>query len=240
VTPEQEERVRRALRAAARADEPVRMPPEVADRLDEVLADLAGTEQQVAATAEHVGATEDEVAARRGRRWPRGLVAAAGVAIIAVAGAAVATDGFGLGGTPDSHSAGTAASSKAESASPSTSPPTSQHSPSTGGVRSLKSDGARRDGVPVLHSSTLAADVLAVLRAEHASITGRAPRASDEAPVGCARPFTGRGASLFVVRLDGRPATLVVSPARGGRREARVYSCAGAGNRLASVSVPPR
>ncbi len=228
MTPEQEEQVRRALRAAAQADEPVQMPPEVANRLDAVLADLAGPPK------EQVGA--DELASRRNRRWPNLLVAAAAVAVIAVAGGAVATDGFGtLGG------GGEASTSSAKSAASSTpsSTPSPTPSPTPGSSNGLTGEAAK-PGVPLLHSTTLTSDVQRLLRARH-SFTGgldKAPESTGKAAVHCARPFTGRGSALFVVRLDGRPATLVVGPVRDGRRQARIYSCDGAGSRLASASVP--
>ncbi len=138
MTPEQEEQVRRALRAAAQADDPGRMPPEVANRLDEVLADLAGPKGQ---PKEHVGAAADELAARRKRRWPNVVVAAAAVAVIVAVGGAVATGGFGtLGGGGDSTSAEKAASSDAGGAAPST-------TPSAGGQRGLAGE-VRRPGRP--------------------------------------------------------------------------------------------
>ena len=98
MTPEQEEQVRRALRATARGDEPATMPPEVAARLDDVLAELT------ASRAEHP-VHDDELARRRHRRWPNVLVAAASVVVIALAGGAVATHGFGTAG-PDRDTAG--------------------------------------------------------------------------------------------------------------------------------------
>jgi hypothetical protein len=229
VTPEQEEEVRRALRAAARADGPVQMPPEVANRLDAVLADLAGTpKEQVGA----LGAATDELAPRRNRRWPNLLVAAAAVAVIAVVGGAVATDGFGtLGGGGD------AATSTAKSAAGSQ----QDSAPSASGTRGLTGEAAK-PGVPLLHSTTLTSDVQHLLRAPHSSTGGldKAPDSTGKAAVQCARPFTGRGSALFVVRLDGRAATLVVGPVHDGRRQARIYSCDGAWHPLASVSVPAR
>jgi hypothetical protein len=92
--------------------------------------------------------------------------------------------------------------------------------------------------VPQLHRSTLAADIRRLVTGRRAFGSAKAPLATTDLPVDCARPFTGHGSSLFVVALDAQPATLVVAPARNGRRQARVYSCQGAGNPLASVSVP--
>jgi hypothetical protein len=245
VTPEQEEQVRRALRATAQADQPAKMPREVADRLDEVLADLTGP---MGRSKDHVGTGHDELAARRKRRWPNVIVAAAAVAVIAAAGAAVATGGFGsLSGQGDSTNAEKAASSRTSSKADDNtdgkadekagSAPSS--APSGGGRRGL-TEKSGPGALPLLHTSTLSADVQALLRARRGVGNLQAPRALPEAPADCARPFTGRGASLFVVRLDGRPATLVVGPARDGERRARIYSCDGAGSPLASVSVHSR
>ena len=104
MTPEQEEQVRRALGAVARAEDgPERqgIPHDVADRLDVVLHELvAGRSARGSTLPAAVG--QDELAARRHRRWPNALVAAAAVAAIAAAGGAVATGGFGLGGHGDS------------------------------------------------------------------------------------------------------------------------------------------
>src|SRR3954452_18453961 len=129
------------------------MPPEVANRLDAVLADLAGAPE---ARGGPRGTTSDDVASRRNRRWPNLLVAAAAVAVIAVAGGAVATDGFGtLGGGGDeaTSTAKSAAGSRQDSVAPSTS-----------GTRGLTGEAAK-PGVPLLHATTLASDVQRLLRA---------------------------------------------------------------------------
>src|SRR6478752_2832965 len=98
------------------------MPPDVVDRLDEVLselvADRAGRTDDSTTTAglpADAPAEQDELASRRHRRWPNALVAAAAVAVIAAAGGAVATGGFGLGGHGDSSAS--SASSASGSAS---------------------------------------------------------------------------------------------------------------------------
>jgi hypothetical protein len=228
VTPEQEDQVRRALQAAAGGGEPATVPPEVASRLDDVLAELT------ASRAESSG-PHDELARRRRRRWPNVLVAAASVVVIALAGGAVVTHGFGtIGSHADSSSAEPAASSQAPgspaaSAAPSgtTVPKASQR------LHGLTAEGAAPAGLPRLRTSALAVDVRRVLRQQPAT---RAPADS----LGCARPVTGHGDTLLAVRLDGRLATLLATPARGGRREARVYSCDDGGTPVASVSVAAR
>jgi hypothetical protein len=58
--------------------------------------------------------------------------------------------------------------------------------------------------------------------------------------VWCARPAAPPGADLHVVRLDGKPATLVLDPATGGTREARIYSCADGSSPVATTHVQAR
>jgi hypothetical protein len=68
MTPEQEEQVRRALVAAARAeDEHPPLPADVADRLDTVLDELLAPRTTAAAPS-----GDDELARRRRRRWSNG------------------------------------------------------------------------------------------------------------------------------------------------------------------------
>ena len=92
MTPEQEEQVRRAL---ASAPPESAMPPEVAARLD---AALAGLVAERSARPDHEQDTGPEPAAavaleeRRRRRWPRVLVAAASVSLLAY-GAGIALSG---------------------------------------------------------------------------------------------------------------------------------------------------
>lgn len=217
MTPEQEEQVRRALGAVARAEdgpETQGLPPDVAERLDDVLHELvtdrAGRSDRPTVPGPAAGA--DELAARRHRRWPTVLVAAAAVAVIAAAGGAVATRGFG--GGAESSSAGSSsdlvASGSAGLATPS---------------------GAAAGSVPPLSSRTLARDIRIVAARSRSFMAPRdrgrdlvtLPR-PDHVP--CGRPDTPRGADVVAVYLDGLPGTLVLTPATGGTRVARVYSCA--------------
>lgn len=217
MTPEQEEQVRRALGAVARAEdgpETQGLPPDVAERLDVVLHELVtertGRSARPTVPGPAVGA--DELAARRHRRWPTVLVAAAAVAVIAAAGGAVATRGFG--GGAESSSAGSSsdlvASGSAGIATPS---------------------GAAAGSVPTLSSRTLARDIRNVAARPRSFMAPRdrgrdLPTLPRPDHVLCGRPDTPRGADLVAVRLDGEPATLVLAPVTGGTRVARVYSCA--------------
>ncbi len=184
---------------------------------------------------------QDELARRRPRRWPNVLVVAASVVVIALAGGAVATHGFGtIGSDADSSTAESAASSQAPSSqeagsqAPSVGPSASASAPKASQrLHGLTAEGAAPAGLPRLRTSALAEDVRRVLRQRPAV---RAPAG----PLGCARPVTGNGDTLVAVRLDGRLATLLATPVRGGRQEARVYSCGDGGTPVASVSVAAR
>jgi hypothetical protein len=217
VTPEQEEQVRRALGAVARAEdgpETQGLPPDVAERLDDVLHELvterAGRSDRPTVPGPAAGA--DELAARRHRRWPTDLDAAAAVAVIAAAGGAVATRGFG--GGAESSSAGSSsdlvASGSAGIATPS---------------------GAAAGAVPALSTRTLARDIRGVAARSRSFMAPR-NRGRDLATlprpdgVRCGRPVVPRGADVVAVSLDEQPATLVLTPVTGGTRVARVYSCA--------------
>jgi hypothetical protein len=258
VTPEQEEQVRRALSAAARAEDdlarrasaedpsqdtggPATIPADVAARLDTVLEDLLVPRVEA-------DPPRDELAVRRGRRWPSVLVAAAALCVIALAGGAVATGGFGLGGGTGQHS-------------------TTGSAPSTGAAHPGVGDSARRPSAPEMVGPS-------VMGPGHApSDTGSAPEPSagrsmavsaagpplrtlslthdiqrlvDRArplPAGlppgstCVAPVRHPGEELLGVRLDGRRATLVLGRPENGRQAARVYSCADPRTPAASTTV---
>ena len=243
MTPEQEERVRLALAAAARAEDeagaaeggeavtgPARMPTEVAARLDDVLADLVGGRPTVPAKTTGPAtssptsarpareAPDDELAARRRGRRRQLLVAAAAVAVIAAAGGVVSRGGLGGGAASDSKassSSDSGASTGSESGSAGGSAPSTVPSPA---------EAFAAGGVPVLHRARLAYDVRSALARE---ATGASQDKAARRPDGgtCRAPAVPRGADVIDVRLDGRRATLVALPPQAGVREARVYSC---------------
>ena len=236
MTPEQEEQVRRALAAVARAEEGPEsqvMPPDVVDRLDDVLSELVADRAGHAGSATSAGLAadaspeQDELAARRHRRWPNVLVAAAAVAVIAAAGGAVATRGFGGGGAESGSAASSADRVTSESAgiaapTPSASPP----------ATSLRGSG-KTPGVPLptLSSRTLADDVRQLVAAGPETYLAPQRTVRDlpalPRPDGarCGRPDVPRGADVVAVHLDGKPATLVIGPVKDGVRVARMYSC---------------
>ena len=232
MTPEQEEQVRRALEGL-RQDGPAAMPPEVVARLDRVLGELVGPNAATRGTDSPAGSGTpsgtasgtDELAARRRRRWPNVLVAAAATAVIAFAGAAVATRGFGGSGASTTsaeagHSPQAAARGTAKDglAPPGNSALAAGPSPSTPAqVRSLATDAP---GAPRLHTATLAEDVQRVADAATADAAGQRQKGADgtsatrpgAAPpaASCAQPVIRPGDERLVVRLDGKPATLVL------------------------------
>lgn len=241
MTPDQEEQVRRALAASARADDEhgsPAMPADVADRLDHVLADLVGA-RAARAAGPTVPAGSDELAARRARRWPNVLVAAAACAVIVVAGGAVATRG--LGGGSDAQSSASREALAGDGGQDASAPGAGAAPSPTGGDPGSKP--LASVPVPRLRSSSLAGDVAALAAAGPAG--SLAPGRVDDSGgstdrVGCASPRVPRGADVVDVRLDGRAATLVLDPAQGGTREARVYSCADASTPVARTSVTAR
>ena len=239
MTPEQEEQVRRALAAAGRAEsegERGSLPPDVAARLDHVLAELVHGRSQAAGTqAGTPSGQPDELAARRRRKWPNVLVAAAAVAVIAAAGGAVVTRGLGTSG----------GDSGASSASSDTGGGAAQDRvrPESGLVASpAPSDGGGFVApvpVPRLRTATLGADV----RRAAAALTSPAKNAegaggNSARAAACATPAAPRGADVVDVRLDGKRATLVLDPPADGARVARIYSCDDPSTPVATRTVP--
>jgi hypothetical protein len=234
MTPEHEEQVRRALAAVAEEDRDPRMPPDVAARLDDVLAELAAPRRGAPAAPDPAATAHVHRLAARRRHAHRLLVAAA-VAVIALAGGAVVVRGIEGSGS------GTSSSSRAGSAA------------EDGGGRSAST------AEPRLRSATLARDVRRVLGDPSAAPTrarlapepsaggtggtGGTGGAGGLEGGGCALPATAPGSLVTRVRLDGRSAVLVVAPAgtgaRTGTRVARVLSCAD-GSLLARTAVRGR
>jgi hypothetical protein len=230
VTPEQEDAVRRALAATARAEDPGPIPPAVADRLDDVLAELTGPRR---APVEQ----PDEVAARRRRRWPQAMVAAAAVCVIAAAGGAVLSQrsGGGDGSSASSASSTSGGTTQDHTAAGAEAAP-SQPGPSA--VASSATGMLRAPRLPRLRSSTLTHDVQALVvgQVDGVDAAGRLPAP----PTGCEAPTVRRGERTIDVRLDGRPATLVLGPAGHGTRKAAVFSCHDPGVPTATTTVRAR
>jgi hypothetical protein len=252
VTPEQEERVRRALAEAAAADRPedgtdAPVPADVADRLDTVLAGLvaeraAGRPLPTRESGSGHSPPGDELAARRARRWPQVLVAAAVVAVLALTGGVVALRGLG-GGQADSTAAGASSAEDAGGGSADKAAPESAGSPGGSGSEAfvavpppeLSSGTLRRDVQRVVAGGVagqLRGDVPSAGAADQPSDqpTDQSSAASGDAGGGragarCQSPRAPRDADLVDVLLDGEPAVLVLRPGSGGAIEAQVYAC---------------
>jgi hypothetical protein len=226
VTPEQEEQVRRALAAAARpADAPdPPMPPEVVARLESVLDELVSPTAATETSGRATGApgearpARDELAARRRRRWPNVLVAAAAVCAIAFGALTVTTGGPDLSGGSSEESTSGGGDSSADRGTASA---PEELAPSTGAApgepRSMAPEGPPG---PPLRSSTLTEDVQSLVDGGPESLAR-----VRQVHSGCAAPSVRRGEQLLGVRLDGRRASLLLGAPRGGTREARVYLC---------------
>jgi hypothetical protein len=225
VTPEEEEQVRRLL--AASASEPTPLPDDVAARLDTVLADLSAERVTERATEP---ATEREAR----RRWPNLLVAAAAVAVVAL-GVGTIVRGAGGGGADSQAARSGPAAARAVAPDTGASPTTG--SASAGPNAAVPGQAPSEDApltlagkTPRLHTGSLRTDVRRLVE-HNAALAGDADglsSGSHRTPPSCAVPPTTQGERVFGVRLDGRPATLVVHRAVGGARSADIYACADA------------
>lgn len=245
---DEQEHVRRLLAAAAGPDPGEQMPEDVAGRLDDVLAGLVSERADAPATATEKGIAEDpvpedevtgvtELASRRRRRWPKLLLAAAAVSVIALG---VGIDDL-TGGQGDS-------STSAES------PSVASKDDAGGGAgaaperleaRSSEDAGADRDLVTPLpeaasdltrlRTGSLRADVQRV-----ADFSLKAALAEGLRRSGCVRPDTEAGDEWLPVRLDGESAVLVLRAPAGGRRTAEVFTCDDADTPAASTTIEAR
>ena len=202
------------------------MPPAVAARLEETLARLVA-ERDGAPLVPVPGQDVDEpgsVVPLR-RRWPSRLTAAAAAVIVLAAGGVAAANLGVFGGAGTSQKSGAAEDSTA--AGSAAQAPTA----SPGSDSSLTRQSA--DGLPEVHSTSLASDATRLLRRRGALVPpgGRTSAA-------CPGPRTGDGALTTPVRYDGRLAALVVHPEQGGHRLAEVWTCSG-DSRLATAALTP-
>ncbi len=228
-------------RLLADAAEPVRMPPEVADRLDAVLADLVAERPAAARAAEPPAEPPVELASRR-PRWPRLMLAAAAV-VIGGYGVAAALQPGGMSGddgggmsTADESVAGSERSSALEDASGGVGARAGENrTPGNGRAtaRSLQEPDAPRLlvlGPVLLRPDRLQEDVQRML--DGSPRTG-GPATSDSAE--CAPPALADDESWVPSRYDGRRSVLVTDSGAGGTVDASVFSCTG--ELLASVTV---
>lgn len=250
MTPEQEEQVRRALADAPSAGP---MPPEVANRLEATLAGLvAERASDPAATESPRPAPVSSLDSRR-RRWPRLLVAAAGVSVLAYGLGVVADGPVGSGGMESATTADKYAAEGDAGQAPEAPSDREGGSSDGAGVPPDELVGGQTSSLLVvspparLSSGTLDEDVRRLLRRtsmarDYSSGTtdSRPELDSARALSRCDLPAIARGDRIAAVRLDGRRAQLVVHKAVDGTRVAEVYSCADGSEVLASTRVRSR
>ena len=248
MTPEEEqEAVRRALAGTPPAGP---MPPEVVARMEAAIADLSAARAAEAAGQPATGgdaATVSDLEERRRRRWPRVLVAAASVAVLAYGVGAVLQDMEPQAETAATDSAGGASvdEGRAESdgeavteggAAPGDAEPELQEAPAVtadGRVVELRAATLRRDVVRELERGRVAA------QSDGLSTLDSSERYSRQDGT-CVLPDLRTGDRVSAARLDGRRATLVVRRAQGETRVAEVYSCGDGRTLLAETEVPAR
>ncbi|HEX6248763.1 MAG TPA: hypothetical protein VFZ64_12910 [Nocardioidaceae bacterium] len=228
------------LLAAAAAEE--RLPAEVAARLDSVLADLVAERTDASGTTTaHPAETHPEtapgvpsLAARRRRRWPGLLVAAAAVSVLGLGvGNLLGSQGGGAG---DAMTADSSAGGAAESA----------EDPDVSSLRAEQDAGVPTPGTaatdtaavrpPRLRTATLAADVRRVV--DLVPVERRLLTGEEEAASWCVRPTVSPGDEALPVRLDGRRAVLVLREPAGDRRTADVFTCDDGDTPAATTTVP--
>jgi hypothetical protein len=238
VTPEQEEAVRRALGALGHEGaESSATPPAVVARLDAALEDLVAPRRPAAGTGstQPAGRNGDQLASRRRRR---SLVLAAAASVVVLAGTGAVVRGLGQSASQDSSASGASAAKSA----PAPGDEAQNSARGTGSPRSLASNqpgtslpetSLPETSLPEtsLHRATLGRDVQRLL-ARRPEVLTRAGSAGT-----CTRPALARGDRLAAVRLDGRPAVLVVG---AGRPAARVYACQRPTAPVASARIPGR
>jgi hypothetical protein len=261
LTPEEEAELTRLL---ADAGGPAPTPPEVAARLDDVLAGLVADR---AAGAPAAGADESPRAAdpadpgpgaavvpleARRRRWPKALLAAAAV-VAGGYGIGAALTGTTMSGDSDSSvTADESAAGGAESAGSGESGDSAAGGEAEGQAMQSR---PRRDAMaeqapanvsqlreppPLLRPDRLAEDVGRLLeRAERrtaAELGSPLPATQRGAAATCLPRTLGPDDTWFLVRYDGRRAALVTSPPADGTVQATVLGCDG--DRLDAVTVP--
>ncbi len=244
-----EEQVRRLL-ADARHTEP--LPDEVADRLDRVLAGLAG-ERRDGDHADRSAAVAADLAAARRRRTARNLLVAA-AAVVAIGyglnsvDLTVSGDDDGSAATADSggDAAGVPSAAQAEGDGPAREELSAQ-SPGAFEADKDGGTGSLAYGAPV----RLSADRFgAQVRRLHTSTRTMALADSADAPVdglfslgrslrpGC--PTTGWGTGLLVpARYDGRLGAVIFRKAKGETQVVDLFLC-GNDEPTRSITLPVR
>jgi hypothetical protein len=237
--PGQEQRLRALLAelGAGTDHEADRLPPEVANRLDDTLAGLVAEREAAKISEEHTAT--GKVVPLRPRWMPRVAAAAAAVIVLglgALTWANLGHLGDGVHATPSDAGAGSAQSEQAPTAS------------SPGGATSSGKAARAPESTPALRAATFPRDVRALLihtpslrfpARPHGELSSKpSEKAPTSLSLACSGPPVTDGSHVTLVKLDSAPAALVVHPARKGRSLVEAWSCDGT-RRLASTTVAP-
>lgn len=228
-----DEAVRRLLAAAAG---PVRMPPDVTARLDDVLAGL-DTDRATSTSTADVAPVNDiapviDLAERRTSRWPKVLVAAAVVSVVGVGLGNVLNQGGSTMSADSARSADAGALGGAEAA-PSPEGSQGQEKATDEQVDGFGSFPGGRP--PRLRSSSLTVDAQRVADSSLQAATADLMKRTSSKD--CRLPATSKGDVRIAVRLDREPATLVFRAKEDGRRLAEVFSCGDAESPVLTTTV---
>lgn len=239
MTPDEEEAVRRLLAEAG--DETPVMPPDVAARLDDVLAGLVADRSAPEDTPDEVTRVTDR-STRRSHLWPKLLVAAAAVSVVGLGVGNVLDEvgsGSGEPSTAERAVGGSAAdrahAGEAEAApSPSERGSTDSQAPQAGVTPAKK--------LPRLRTGSLTVDAqrIADFPLENALTSGHLDRREAQTGTECARPATRNGDEVLLVRLDGVRSVLVLRAPKGGERSAEVFRCSDPASPVAETTVEDR
>jgi hypothetical protein len=227
--PAQEEQIRALLADLGASSEASTMPPEVAARLEETLAELVAERPE----------TGSNVVPLR-RRWlPRATAAAAAVIVIGAGGVAAANL---LGGNDASSDSATAGSSSSDAGGA-----TSQESLGDTATDAPKTPpAARPSGLPLRLPRVTAAsfdtDVERLLRRRDAASGDTSARQKDRTSLqqyagSCPGPAERGRSSTTPVLYDDTRAALLIHPAQGGDQLVEAWTCGG--DRLLDSAVVP-
>ncbi|HET6563071.1 MAG TPA: hypothetical protein VFG72_14450 [Marmoricola sp.] len=245
LTPEEEDEVTRLL---AGAGGPLRTPPDVVARLDDVLAGLvAERDADAAASIPAPSAAPASLEGRRRRRWPKALLAAAAVVAggygVTTALSGVTMSGSDSAGSADEAAGGAGAESSGSDAGGQAMGDRVRRDGADGQAGEAPANAAAlRDQPPLLRADHLAEDVSRLLddaAQQKRATDGPAQLLKGTLPpkaAACVPSRLGPDDTWYLVRYDGRRAALVAAPPDGGTVRASVLGCDG--ERLGSVAAP--
>lgn len=226
----------RRLLAAAR--QPAQIPPDVARRLDDVLADLV-TERVESPARSAPPAVRPRDQDRRRRRTAQALVAAAAASVVTI-GAVNVLNSSGSGGASDSAASGGVmeqdrpTESRRRSGASGSDNTDQRQAPGPVAKKDTDATPLTKAGLPQLRIGALTADAQRL--ADRIESAG-APSLDKEPAGGCTRPARVAGDDVVDVRFGDRRATLVLRAAVTGQRRAEVYACDPGRDPVASTTV---